>query len=85
MHDALSHSLPHIVATTTISLIYLVIYFYYYGLYQIYGMQYETMECHVCKSEGGTSLCIGHSRGGLIGGWGGSHWMCSILIWTVLA
>jgi hypothetical protein len=34
------------VATTTISLNYLDIYFLYFGLYRIYGMQYETMECN---------------------------------------
>src|SRR6266851_762977 len=45
IHDMLSRSLPHIVATTTISLNYLVIYFLYFGLYQNYGMQNETMEC----------------------------------------
>ena len=39
MHDALSRSLPHVVATTTISLIYLVIYFLYFGLYRNYGMR----------------------------------------------
>jgi len=45
MHNALSRSLPHVVATTTISLIYLVIYFLYFGLYRNYGTRYETMEC----------------------------------------
>ena len=42
--DALSRSLPRVVATTTISLIYLVIYFLYFGLYRNYGTRYETME-----------------------------------------